>query len=72
MFWLDSKMEDNMEILIVFILIYSLIAIGLGGSHIFKNRDMKTPEDKIIFLLNLILLGIGLIGFASSIGIFIP
>lgn len=71
MFWLDSKMEDNMEILIVFILIYSLIAIGLGGSHIFKNRDMKTPEDKIIFLLNLILLGIGLIGFASSIGIFI-
>ena len=61
-----------MEILIVFILIYSLIAIGLGGSRIFKNRDMKTPEDNIIFLLNLILLGIGLIGFASSIGIFIP
>lgn len=66
------EMEENMEILVVFILIYSLIAIGLGGSHLFKNRDMKTPEDNIIFLLNLILLGIGLIGFASSIGIFIP
>ncbi|WP_300409333.1 hypothetical protein [Lagierella sp.] len=60
-----------MGILIVIGILFSVLCLGLSAKNLFQNKAAETFEQKVLFLLNFILMGVGLLGLTYYIGFFI-